>query len=751
MAYIYSVQNTGTSTYNGFNFVDANGITKVISLTPNLIYYLNSGFVTSPSVDILVNQLNKTDETYCLSGCCTGELISFKGLSISPVFSSATVGQTYYINEAISSANPNQIFSGCFEMVSFGDNQNPPIFSCNPEQYIDVTTLSFDGVLYSHCIICETTNPCPEEPQMCFTLINEFLFPTPYQCPTNSLGLVNGKPSYVLLDDDCVSSCGSFVYWNSLNTRWEQVTIPSYTVMAYNNNPGPVPISDQTYQWVNITPPPILCRIQSSILGDCTTPPTPTLTPTPTPTQIPHITTTTTTINYRPNPLPIKRGNECDVLTIYPMGVKCLSVDPSTTTSFDGLLTLVITGGTPPYQINWENGSVSTVLSNLNVGEYPATVTDYYGDFIVRTTCVLESPITTTTTIIPVTTTTTLIGDNLCLTYIQSISIFNLSTNQYETKDTIYQEELYPSGFVNGQPQWTSIGGDYDLYWNTGITSNWTINGPFQGQFVNSNPVTPPTVGWNVIGTSIISSVVVNVGPCVPLSIIKFKASVNQPVCGDDGSITINVSSGIVPYEYSINGGITYQLSPIFLNLSPGNYLIFVKDSTGAISNSSVTLIPSTITTYNLTLTLDVNTNSFTISLDNPLPPGASISFELDQQSTFKYWKRNVDPIPTYDCVVTVNGYGQLPITSGTSTIIPALNGCPPLFTGIQEIYDRSGTFVISGNNTITGTYTDDILTPNVGFCKGNNLSMSLSIGKVTISQCDCCEILVNNPPKKIF
>ena len=110
-----------------------------------------------------------------------------------------------------------------------------------------------------------------------------------------------------------------------------------------------------------------------------------------------------------------------------------------------------------------------------------------------------------------------------------------------------------------------------------------------------------------------------------------------------------------------------------------------------------------------------------------------------------------MDPTPTYDCVVTVNGYGQLPITSGTSTIIPALNGCPPLFTGIQEIYNRSGTFVITGNNTITGTYTDDILTPNVGFCKDNNLSMSLSIGKVTISQCDCCEILVNNPPKKIF
>lgn len=653
MGAIWSVQNTGTTVYNGFNFVDGFGSAKVISLQPNLVYYLFSFFVSSPSPEILVSFYNKVDTTYCLSGCCNGELISFKGVSTSPVFSSATIGQTYYINETISSSNPNQTFSGCFEMVSFGNNQTPPIYNCDPDLYVDVTTLSFDEILYSHCVICEESHPCP-------------LTPTP-------------------------------------------------------------------------TPTPTL---------------TPFLTPTPTPTpsETPHTgITTTTTTNFKPNPIPIKRGNECDVLTIYPMGVKCLSVDPSTTTSFDGLLTLVITGGTPPYQINWENGSVSTVLSNLNVGEYSATVTDYYGDFTIKTTCVLESPITTTTTIIPITTTTTIFDQNLCLTYIESISIFNLITNQYETKDTIYQEVLYPNGFINGQEQWISSGGDYELYWNSGITSNWVIDGPFPGQFVNSNPVTPPTVGWNVIGTSIISSVIVNIGPCVPLSIIKFKTTVNQPVCGNDGSISINVGTGVPPYLYSINGGITYQTSPLFINLSPGNYLVFVKDSTGAIGNTSVTLLPSTISIYNLTLSLDVNTNSFTISLDNPLPLGTSISFDLDQQSIFKYWKRNLDPIPTYDCVVTVNGYGQLPITSGTSSIIPALNGCPPLFTGIEETYNRSATLVITGNNIITGTYTDDILTPNIGFCKGNNLSMLLSIGNVTTSGCDCCEILVNNPPKKIF
>jgi hypothetical protein len=570
------------------------------------------------------------------------------------VFSSATVGETYYINEAISSSNPNQTFSGCFELVSFGNNQIPPIYSCDPDLYLDVTTISIDEILYSHCVLCTGIHPCP-------------LTPTPTPTPT-------------------------------------------------------------------ITP--------------FLTP-----TPTPTPSETPQtgVTTTTTTF-YKPNPIPIKRGNECDVLTIYPMGVKCLAVDPTTTTSFDGLLTLVITGGTPPYQINWENGSVSTVLSNLNVGEYSATVTDYYGDFVINTKCVLESPITTTTTIIPITTTTTILPSvNLCLTYVQTISLFNVITNEYEIKDTVYQEELYPSGFVNGQEEWTSIGGDYQLYWNTGITSNWIINGPFPGQFVNSNPTTPPTVGWDAIGSSIISSVAVSVGPCVPLSVIKFKIAVNDPTCGDNGSISINVTTGVPPYEYSINGGVTYQLSPMFNNLAAGVYLVFVKDSTGAIDSTSVTLLAAPPTVYNLSLVVNTTTNSFVISLDNPLPPGASISLDLNQQSVFKYWKRLIDPIPTYDCVVTVNGYGQLPVTTAASTIIPALNGCPPVFTGIKEIYDRSANFTLSGNNTITGTYTDSILTPNIGFCKDNNLSMFLSIGKVTVNNCDCCEILINNPPKKIF
>ena len=94
----------------------------------------------------------------------------------------------------------------------------------------------------------------------------------------------------------------------------------------------------------------------------------------------------------------INRPNECDVITIFPMGVQCFVQNPTNDRSFDGLATLGITGGTPPYTVEWEIGSFAPALSNLGVGEYTATVIDSYGDFTATTTCVLSSTTTTTST-----------------------------------------------------------------------------------------------------------------------------------------------------------------------------------------------------------------------------------------------------------------------------------------------------------------------------------------------------------------
>ena len=87
----------------------------------------------------------------------------------------------------------------------------------------------------------------------------------------------------------------------------------------------------------------------------------------------------------------VKPPNECDVITIFPMGVNCIVQNPSTDKSFDGAAALIITGGTPPYTIYWEVGSFAPALSNIGIGEYSATVVDYYGDFTANTTCVLTA------------------------------------------------------------------------------------------------------------------------------------------------------------------------------------------------------------------------------------------------------------------------------------------------------------------------------------------------------------------------
>ncbi len=58
-------------------------------------------------------------------------------------------------------------------------------------------------------------------------------------------------------------------------------------------------------------------------------------------------------------------GNSCNIVTLLPLGLECDSIDASTPESNNGLLTLYITGGTPPYNVNWSNGNHGT-LSNIS-------------------------------------------------------------------------------------------------------------------------------------------------------------------------------------------------------------------------------------------------------------------------------------------------------------------------------------------------------------------------------------------------
>ena len=64
--------------------------------------------------------------------------------------------------------------------------------------------------------------------------------------------------------------------------------------------------------------------------------------------------------------------------------------------------------------------------------------------------------------------------------------------------------------------------------------------------------------------------------------------------CGNNtGTVTANATGGTPPYQYSINGGTTYQSSNFFTGLLPGTYTLIVRDA-ALCTNAAIIIITST-------------------------------------------------------------------------------------------------------------------------------------------------------------
>lgn len=78
---------------------------------------------------------------------------------------------------------------------------------------------------------------------------------------------------------------------------------------------------------------------------------------------------------------------------------------------------------------------------------------------------------------------------------------------------------------------------------------------------------------------------------CVAVGVVFFNTLLTDANCGvDDGAISIEAVGGNSIYEYSIDSGMTFQTSPDFLGLVPGDYEIMVMDSSGVSGVGVVTI-----------------------------------------------------------------------------------------------------------------------------------------------------------------
>jgi hypothetical protein len=88
--------------------------------------------------------------------------------------------------------------------------------------------------------------------------------------------------------------------------------------------------------------------------------------------------------------------NECNVITLFSLGVECVSVNPTISNPNSGILSVNVTGGTAPYTIIWESPSGQTftgqTIYNKSEGFYKVTVYDKWKDYVVVTGCTLALP-----------------------------------------------------------------------------------------------------------------------------------------------------------------------------------------------------------------------------------------------------------------------------------------------------------------------------------------------------------------------
>ena len=416
--------------------------------------------------------------------------------------------------------------------------------------------------------------------------------------------------------------------------------------------------------------------------------------------------------------------NQCNVLTIFPMGVQCVVTNPSSIQAVDGEVFLNVTGGTPPYNVMWDNNNTSPFLEFLPLGSYTATVVDNFGDYTATTTCILELPSPTPTPIPSPTPTPSSVYYDFCINITQNSEA---QSNPFAINNPITRTHFTNNGVVNNKPSWISDDSLYVVYWNTSIVK-WeyklvTYSGtPF---VVNSNPSIPPINNWQYLGAN--ASVVGNTGYCTTGTPLSMVVQTNSPIYGGDGSVVITPNGGVTPYQYSITNGLTYQNSPIFTNLIGGTLNLVILDASGTTFTQTVTLIappPPTVYTVNLNTSSQtiINTNTVltkiyttNISVSPQLPSGTTITLNLQHVNLF-----NVSPTPDIASATTVStlyknsiAYTATTNSTTTATTLSTLVNCQanPLYN--KTYIDNWSSVTITRTDslyiyTITSVYKND-------------------------------------------
>ena len=740
---IVLITNTG-ETQSVVNFIDCSGSTIEVYVDPNDSYYINycSDFPFSgENIDFQTE--SASFDIYLFEDCCSKPNVFYTFLN-SDIGSGLTVDDVVYFSEVIPSDNTVESKSGCFKVANI--EADISLVTGYTQPYFSVLHIDTYYTSIFPCQNCLTTHPCPTD---CYSL---------YSCTGSFTNVISKLPDlsgytngFVSLDvltpsvsgnnicfyvtylgvQSCVETydlelseapecdCNCLCYqFNTNNYQLETTYVDcnnEFNIVNFDTYSN-VRICSKIRPYFNTQLP-----IGYKLGGYCVN------------NNCPEV--------IVPNIQPV---NECDVLTLFPLYVECVNELPSDRFSFDGSVSLIITGGTPPYVITWDSGSISQSLTDLTFGSYTATVVDYYGDFSATTTCVLSSTTTTTST-------TTLPPQpeqytNLC---------FYIDFTNPQIPDRYIDFSF--AGYYNDKPYWQSqFPLDFQIVWDDTF-SFWFISGLTYGQITTLNPSSPPLTGWQAFGflpPFTTNGVYAYTGSCSQIPITDLQILKGDPTCGCDGSITLIPSNGIPPYQYSVNGGNSYTSIPIFNNLCSGLYPVQVLDASGNTITSQITLpLAPNIQTYTISLVVDTITQTFEVLVSPVLPAGITIDFQLVHNRLFRRGPNQNSATYTNVLTVYIGPPIILPTPFNFDNYIYLQENLPyPC-----ELYDRYITesyfkwnLTMNSFNTVTGGYSNSFAFTSPSSCNNGNGDFGIYIDQARIIGCDCCEVITINPKFRI-
>jgi len=446
--------------------------------------------------------------------------------------------------------------------------------------------------------------------------------------------------------------------------------------------------------------------------------------------------------------------NSCDITTIYPMGVVCVTENASSPSASDGSMSVFVTGGTAPYTVQWSNGMNGVfTINNLPPGTYFATVTDYYGDYVETAACVVggmpASPTPTpsitpsnmatntptpTYSHTPTPTVTVSVSNTPGVSQTPTPTYSNTPTLTHTQTQTPTPSPTMPSipqtmclqldqspyttlefsydGNYNGFPQWTattdsSIVMSYDLI----NDFRWEIsNYPSVGNtsIVNSSQVFIPLGSWEELGTSNTWTLTSGDCPVQPLN-VSYVVTDESCLRSADGTVTVTMNGGIVPFTLELNNlppVTTSSTSYTFTGLNSGNNTLVVSDSGSQSSTQNFTVgTGNNSTTYQITFTYNITNNgpqtqnsknqtlNWTLNVSPQLPSGGSLTFDL-------LISRNY-----YQQTATVYGASQVATYAGTPQVSVSSSGTINSTTTNTNYYSSPGS--ICDTNGLFSGQTD--------------------------------------------